>query len=241
VLQQSTPPVTCPGTAATIISGLGPSFHTALLDNQVNQDLYSAYLAGVSLQPDALASWERSHAAAATQSCTSVIEVATDKVALKIEKAVINGASFATEATTYSQNSGTGSGGAVGCVLESQWTGDLGPVVGALTVGVVSKPVKYQSSWLLFDVTKRQLEPTTDVVPQIDSLESSAFNVQYSKALVAADISVSPVYGSVQRKAVQGGYSLAVVPPSSKACVYALSATAAGCVSTPTATTGSSG
>ena len=84
--------------------------------------------------------------------------------------------------------------------------------------------MRYQSGWLLFEVTKRQLEPTGDIVPEIDQLELSAFDAQYSKALVAAHVTVSPVYGSVQRKAVSGGYSLAVVPPSTKACAYALSA-----------------
>jgi len=233
--------VTCPGTPTSIIEGLATPLSTALIGNQVNVGVYSAYLAGTSLQPAALASWEHSHPAVTTQSCTSVIGVATEKLARQIQKAVLSGSSFASEANRYSQNTGAGKGGAVGCVLESQWTANLGPVVAALKVGVVSHPVKYQSGWLLFEVTKRQLEPTGDIVPEIDQLELSAFDAQYSKALVAAHVTVSPVYGSVQRKAVSGGYSLAVVPPSTKACAYALSAGAAGCPTTTTAAAGSSG
>jgi hypothetical protein len=52
---------------------------------------------------------------------------------------------------------------------------------------------------------------------------------------------VSSVYGSLQRKAVKGGYSLAVVPPSSKACAYAISATAVGCTTTTTVAAGLAG
>lgn len=234
LLQQQSPPVTCQGTPSTIIGSLGPSFRTALIGNQMNEDAYSAYLAGTSLQPAALASWKASHPYKTTQSCTSVIQVASATLAARIHAAVHKGASFATEAAKYSQNTGAGKGGAVGCVLESQWTGTLGPVVAGLKVGAVSAPVKFQSTWLLFLVTKRQPEPSIDVVPQIDQQESSAFSSAYSKVLGTAAISVSPVYGSLQRKAVPGGFSLAVVPPSAKACAYAVSPAAAGCATTVT-------
>ncbi len=132
ILQQQSPPVTCPGTPASIIESLGPAFRDALIGNQMNEDAYSAYLAGASLQPAALARWKEAHPASTTQSCTSVIEVASAKEATAIAAAVRAGASFATEADKYSQNTGTGKGGVVGCVLESQWTGTLGPVVAGL-------------------------------------------------------------------------------------------------------------
>lgn len=234
LLQQES--VACPGTPTTIIEGLGSPFGPALLGNQVNDDVYSAYLAGTSLQPAALASWERSHAAQTTQSCTSAIEVTTEARALQIRHAILGGASFATEANRYGESTGAGTGGAVGCVLKAQWADGLGSVVAGLTVGVVSHPVKFQSGWLLLEVTQRKLEPLSYVVPQIDQLESAAFGRRYSKALSSTDISIASIYGSLERKAVQGGYSLAVVPPSAKACAYALSPSAAGC---PTAASAS--
>ncbi|HXY42667.1 MAG TPA: peptidylprolyl isomerase [Acidimicrobiales bacterium] len=242
VLEQES--VTCQGTPETIIDGLGTSpssFGAALISNQIHEDVYSAYLAGTSLQTASLASWERAHPASTTQSCTSVIGVASESLAIRIQTAVLAGSSFAAEANRYSQNTGAGRGGVVGCVLESQWTGNLGPVVAALKVGVVSRPVRYENGWLLFEVTKRQLEPTADVIPAIDQLELPAFEAQYSEALAAAEVTVSPAYGSVERKAVKGGYTLAIVPPSDKACAYALSAGAAGCPATSTSANGSSG
>jgi parvulin-like peptidyl-prolyl isomerase len=223
----------CSGTVASAVGNAG-SFQTALLDNQLDQDAYSAFLAGASLQPASLARWERIHRSSATQSCTSVIGVSTQALALAIAKAIRAGSSFASEATKNSRLSGTGPGGDVGCVLPGTLPSGLGTVVANLKIGAVSKPVDYDGGWLLFSVRKRQLEPTVDVVPLLNQLEVTAFNAEYAKALGAAHISVSPAYGTLQRKVEQGGISLAIVPPSTKACAYALSGTAAGCPTTTT-------
>lgn len=231
-LEQGASPVTCPGTAASIVSALGPVFGSQLIDNQLNVEAYSAYLAGTTLQPAALASWENTHASEATESCTSILGVASKAQAAKIATAINGGASFASEATRYGENIGTGAGGAFGCVTPDVWPASIRPVVTGLAVGAVSKPLDYSNTWLLFTVSKRQLEPVSDVIAQLAQLESSAFDVQYSKAIASTPISVSSVYGSLQRKAVAGGYSLAVVPPSNKACKYALSAAASGCTTT---------
>ena len=228
--------VTCPNaTAASIVGGLGTSFRTAFVDNQLNQDAYSAYLAGTSLQPAALTDWEDSHRAEATLSCSAVIGVAKKSLAgLSIAKAVRGGASFATEATKHSENIGAGAGGSIGCLPPSSWPGNLGPVAVSLKLDTVSRPVEYQNTWILIYVTSRPLESLADVVSQLVGLESTAFDAQYAKALVSADISVSSVYGTLQRKVVQGAVSLSVVPPGSSACGYALSPSAAGCPVTTT-------
>jgi hypothetical protein len=227
--------VTCPNaTPASIVSGLGASFRAAFVDNQLNQDAYSAYLAGTSLQPAALSSWEDSHRSEATLSCSAVIGVSTKKLALSISKAVRNGASFASEATKHSENIGAGAGGSIGCLPPSSWPGNLGPVAVSLKLDTASRPVEYQSTWILIYVTSRRLESLTDVVSQLVGLEAATFDAQYAKALASADISVSSVYGTLQRKTIHGALSLSVVPPGSSACKYALAPKAAGCSSTPT-------
>ncbi|MGO8877010.1 MAG: peptidylprolyl isomerase [Acidimicrobiales bacterium] len=231
-LQQGSSSISCPGTAASIVSALGPVFGTRLIDNQLNVEAYSAYLAGTTLQPAALASWENTHASEATESCTSVLGVASKAQAVKIAAAIKAGASFASEATRYGENLGLGAGGAFGCVTPDVWSASLRPIVTGLAVGAVSKPFDDSNTWLLFTVSKRQLEPLSDVIAQIAQLESSAYNSQYSKAIASTPISVSSVYGSLQRKAVTGGYSLTVLPPSNKACKYAPSAAASGCTTT---------
>jgi parvulin-like peptidyl-prolyl isomerase len=236
-LQQQTPAISCPGTAASIVAGLGTAFSAQLVNNRLDEDAYAAYLAGTSLRPAALANWELGHRSVATESCTSLIGVSSRATAVKAEKAIIAGGSFATEAKKYSELTGLGAGGSVGCVISAYWPTGLASVVAGLRLRAVSHPVKYETGWLLFQVSKRQLESTGAAVTQLGELESTSFDTEYAKALAAAHISVSPVYGALQRKAVQGGISLAVIPPSTTACAYAVSAAAAGCPATTTSTT----
>ena len=240
-LSSQSSPVSCPGTPTSIISGLGSSFGTRLIDNELNVETYSAYLAGTTLQPSALLAWEHTHVSEATESCTSVLGVASKAQAAKIAHAIAGGASFATEATRYGESIGAGAGGTLGCLTPTDLPASLGGVVANLPIGAGSSPVNYSSLWLLFSVSSRHLEPTSSVILQLGLIESAAFNAQYAKAIALTPIAVSSVYGSLQRKAVKGGYSLAVVPPSSKACAYAISATAVGCTTTTTVAAGLAG
>lgn len=224
----------CSGTPQTALQTAGTTFETALLDNQLDQDAYSAYLAGTSLHPAALASWERSHPTSTDESCTSVIQVTSKSVAVKLDRAIRAGASFAAEATKYTTNTGTGKGGAVGCVLEQSWVAGLGPIVAALRVGAVSAPVSYQSGWLLFLVTSRVPEPTSGLATLLGEEESSSFNRQYAVALTHDHITVSPAYGRWSVVVTKTGFEVSIVPPGDKACAYALSASAAGCTTTTT-------
>jgi hypothetical protein len=217
------------------VDDAGTLFETALLRNQLYVDAFAAYLAGTSLHPAALASWERTHQTSASESCTSVIEVASHPLVLKLEGAISKGASFASEADSNNPSNSTGEGGAIGCILEPNLPGNLGPIVAALHVGVVSRPVSYQSGWLLFLVTKRVLEPAAGLLTLLEDLEGTAFNQQYGKALSDARVTVSPVYGTWRLVVSKIGVDVSIVPPSDKACAYALSATAAGCATTTTA------
>jgi hypothetical protein len=223
----------CTGTA-TAVDDAGTVFETAYVRNQLYEDAYAAYLAGISLKPAVLKSWEQAHQGATLESCTSVIQVATESLAVKLEAAIRGGASFATEANTNTQSTGTGKGGVVGCVLEKQWSAGLGPTVSALQVGVVSQPVHYQSSWLLFLVTKRVPEPLDGLLAILQIDESARFNQQYATAFTRANITVSPVYGTWRVAVSKAGISASLVPPSDKACAYSPAASAAGCVPTTT-------
>jgi len=232
----------CSGTPATAINDAGAVFQTALLDNQLDQDAYSAYLAGTSLDPAALASWGQSHQTITAESCTSVIQVSSNSLARKLETAIRGGVSFAKEADRYNAQNTTGKGGEVGCVLEQQWVGGLGPTVSGLQVGVVSRPVSYQSAWLLFLVTKRVAEPADGLLAILEQHEATSFNQQYGKVLSDAHVTVSPVYGTWKRTRSSAGIALSIVPPSSKACAYALSTASNGCATrTTTAGTAATG
>jgi hypothetical protein len=229
------------GTAQSALQSAGTTFETALLDSQLDQDAYSAYLAGTSLQPTALLSWARSHPASTDESCTSVIQVTSKSLAVKIDRAIRAGASFAAEATKYTTNTGTGKGGSVGCVLEQSWVAGLGPIVAALHVGAVSAPVSYQSGWLLFSVTSRVLEPASGLVTLLEEQEITSFNRQYASALTHDDITVSPAYGSWSVVLTKTGLDVSIVPPANKACAYAVKAAAAGCATSGTAAVGTAG
>ncbi len=228
-LEQESTPVTCPGTPASIVNALGSTYGTRFIDNQLNQDAYSAYLAGTSLQPVALTAWEQGHRAITTESCTSVIGYSTKAAAVAAKAAIAGGTSFVAEAAKSTENIGAGAGGVIGCITPDQLAPALGSVLTSLAIGAVSQPVSYNGIYLLFTVTSRHLEPINDLVLHIDSLEQQAFNAAYGKALSGTPIDVSSVYGSFESKAVQGVYTVAVLPPSDKACSFALSGAASGC------------
>jgi hypothetical protein len=232
----------CTGTGSQAIADAGATFRSDLVANQLDDDAYSAYLAGTSLQSATLASWEQAHRAALAESCTSVIQVSTEALARKLAAAIRGGASFAAEATSHSQSSGTGAGGALGCILESQWAAGLGPKVAALSVGAVSAPVSYESGWLLFLVTRRVTEPLPGVLNLLTTSELNAFDQHYAGALGAAHVTVSPLYGTWHLVVSKAGVDVSIVPPSHRACTYAPQAADAGCPTTsPASTSGSAG
>lgn len=224
------------GNAATALAQAGSTFQDDLVANQLNIDAYSAQLAGTSLQPGMLASWEQAHPGSIMQSCTSVIQLSSHSEAIKIAAAINAGANFATEADAHTQATSTAKGGVVGCVLEKQWTGGLGPTVAALPLSKVSSPVHFGAGWLLFFVSKRIRVPPPAVLSVLASDEMTAFGARYAAALSTAHVMVSPVYGSWLVAVSKAGVNVTIVPPSDKSCAYSLAATAAGCATTTTST-----
>lgn len=232
----------CSATGVKALAEAGDAYRTDLVANQLQEDAYLAYLAGTSLHPNALASWEQAHPASTLESCTSVIQVTSHSQAVSIEAAIRAGASFASEANSNNPSGATGAGGSVGCIVEQDFPGTLGLTVAALPVGVVSPPVTYQADSLLFLVTKRLPEPLPAVLGLLGSDETTSFNAHYAAALSKAHITVSPAYGSWSVAVSKGGVDVIIQPPSDSSCAYALAATAAGCATTlPTLPAASAG
>jgi len=216
----------CTGTAQTIMSGLGTYYRQALENNQLEQDALDSYLAGVSLQPAALAGYEQAHVAATLESCTSLIDVATRKLAQQLYGQIHGGASFATVADAHASQ-GTGPGGAVGCPLESEWVGGLGATVAKLTVGQLSSPVAFNGGWLLLLVSSRKLEPFPNLLAQLATTEATAFQKLTGRAYQRSKVSVASVYGSWTQTSSSSGIEVGISPPPDKASKFAPTTTAA--------------
>jgi hypothetical protein len=211
---------TCKGTAQSIINGLGTSFRDAFDTEQLEEDAVDAHLAGTSLQPGALASYEQAHVVSTTESCTSVIEVTTRKLAQQLYGQIRAGAKFATVANAH-KGQGTGAGGAIGCPLKSQWVAALGSKVVALKVGQVSQPVSFNGHWLLLLVTSRKLEPAAGMLAQLATTEQTAFQKLYGQALQHSKIAVAPIYGAWASTVSSAGIQVAITPPPDRASKFA--------------------
>jgi hypothetical protein len=210
----------CTGTAQAVMAGLGSSFRNAFDSERLEEDAIEAHLAGTSLDFGALASYEQAHLAASLESCTSIIDVATTKLALQLRKQIVDGASFASVADAHASQ-GTGAGGTVGCPIESDWVAGLGATVAALKVGQVSKPVAYNGSYLLILVSSRKLEPAANVVAQLATTEQAAYQTLYGRALQQCKVSVAPVYGSWARVVSSAGIQLGINSPPDRAVKFA--------------------
>jgi len=185
------------GTEQAVWGRLASRYRNELVTYQVAEDALAAAAAGTTLRPADLASFAASHPSLSRQDCISVIEVTKQSEAVTLRKAILGGASFATEAHKHSIDTGTAaSGGAIGCVTPGQLVSPLGPVVSGLTVGTVSGPVKFQRAWLLLLVTSRHPESAAAIVAGLFNSAQRSFGTILDAAIRSTSVAVNPLYGS---------------------------------------------
>ena len=179
------------------------------------EDAIAAHLAGTSLSPASLATYEAAHPSTTSETCISLIEVTSKAAATGIAQAIKRGASFATEAADNSiDTSNAKQGGVLGCASNLSSLGPYAKPVEALSLHQVTAPLSYASGgttlWLLFTVTSRPPESPAALLEQLLSTERAPFVATIEHAVSKASVSVSSQYGT-WKKAGE------IVPPSTAA------------------------
>ena len=214
---------TCTIGGPAIVASMPASYRSFLLSVEVEQELVSAHLAGVSITPSALASYASAHQSAAYDVCVSAILVASLSTAATARAKIASGSSFASVArsTSIDQNSAA-SGGVLGCLQPSQFQPPLDSDVEHLAIGQVSQPIAFSSSYVLLEVTSRKPPTELETLNYLLNSESSAQNALVTATESSLHVAVDPRYGSWQK--VSGAYE--VVPPTGPALSDLLNSTA---------------
>ncbi len=190
-------------TAAQVLAGLPAGERTAQIHNQaVDEALLSD---GADLSNQAILSYYLANPTQFQADCVSVIVTDTQAHAQQYLTEINAGTSFASVAKAHSLDPQTASsGGAIGCNQSEAQVDQALQLTAPATVGKPIGPVQdsASSAWLLYEVTKRTLEPLSQVASGIrQQLMESATNVsRVSREVVAfsrrSSVTVDPRYGS---------------------------------------------
>ena len=202
----TTPATGCPGTGASVLAAFPLSYRLRLVQLQEDEEVLAAHLAGSSLLPSSLATYAAGHEGEASQACVSVIEVTSEPLASSLWRQILHGANFADLAKAHSvDTSSASSGGALGCIPDSDFSVPLNTDIAALKVGHVSRPVafSFQSSsgtsaeaWLLLLVTRRVPETYAQLVSTLLDREQTALGALIGHLVRSANIEIDPRYGT---------------------------------------------
>ncbi|MGC8462348.1 MAG: peptidylprolyl isomerase [Acidimicrobiales bacterium] len=220
-------------TGAQVLAGLPASERAAQIRNQaVDEALLSD---GADLSAKAVLRYYLANPTQFQADCVSVIVTDTQAHAQQYLTEINAGTPFATVAKAHSLDAqSAGSGGAIGCNQSEAQVDQALQQAAPVTVGKPIGPVQDTASgaWLLYEVTKRTLEPLSQVAGSIrQQLMESASNVSRVSSEVVAfarrsSVTVDPRYGSWKPPSV--------VPPVAPPARFLLAA-ASGAVAQPPA------
>jgi hypothetical protein len=186
----------CTATGSQVFAGFSSTYKSLVTQYQLDDDVLSAHLAGLSLTRAGVAAYEKTHRSESSLSCTSVIEVASKATAVTAKDRIAAGASFASVAKSESTDSSGKSGGAIGCLFPSEFTSPLNTDIADLPVGQVSAPVQFESSYLLLLVTSRPLASVSDAAGEIFDAEQAKVSSLLSKTTSGGLVTIDPAYGT---------------------------------------------
>lgn len=208
---------------AKVFDAFSKSYQAYLVSNSAQLTALDSSVAGIPVDSAALHSYYSGHHAALSNVCVSVIVVATDAQAKKVEATFHKGISFASLAKSQSEDTTTArSGGAIGCGLPSAFAQGYGPGVAqeaqSLPAGQVGVPVHVststgQSAWIVVEVTSRtalSFSQSTSIMrgmllnPSVSKLAG-----ELTKLSRSGHIQVDPSYG---RFVVKGGSPQVLAP-----------------------------
>ncbi|MCU1494454.1 MAG: parvulin-like peptidyl-prolyl isomerase [Acidimicrobiaceae bacterium] len=203
----------CATTGAQVLAGFSSSYRNRLIAAQLDEFTLLGHLAGIPLTSQGVSAYEATHKSVSTLDCTSVIQVASKAAALAASKQIAAGVSFASVAKSESTDSSATSGGSLGCILPSDFASPLNGIIAGLTVGQVSAPVQFGTSYLLLVVTSRPLASLLQIAYQLVLAQQTTYSSLLPKLIAGAHVTVDPTYGSWKHSSA--GWSVA--PPTGPA------------------------
>lgn len=207
----------------TIFDAFPRTYQEALVRDSAELTALQSSLAGISVGPAALHRFYDTHRSIFTESCISVIVVATAAQAAGLRARIAKGASFTHLAETVSADPVTRArGGQLGCGLPAAFANQLGPqfagISSGLAVGQVSPPVQTQVGFVLAKVTAKRLLPFSQATPAIRGTLLGGANdllVSFIGHLVRqAKVSVDPRYGRFSMTGTMVGLVPPAAPPA---------------------------
>jgi foldase protein PrsA len=189
------------------------AYQSYLVNSAAEFTTLEASLAGIPVTQATVQRYYTANPAALSNTCASVIVVATKAKADQIETLLRKGTSFASLAKTYSEDASTASnGGAVGCSIPEAFGQVYGPTVAQVVQtqasGKVSAPVLVAgsagSAYVIVEVTSRTLLPEDKALPIILGIQlnpvMSKLNAYVANELKTSKVSVDPSYGKFSIK-----------------------------------------
>ena len=204
----------CTATGAQVYASLSSSYRSLLTELQVDQNLLSAYLAGVPLTTTGVSAYSRAHPQIAQLACVSAILVAKRSLALSIAAKIKSGANFAALAKADSiDTQSSANGGALGCVYPGEFASGLANVVGTIGLNTPSAPVVFGSNYVVLEVTQRQPGTAAGAALALVSSKTAAEAAFVNRLGAKTQVWVNSQYGNWIR--VSGQYQ--IVTPSGPA------------------------
>lgn len=204
---------TCPLSGAEVLNAFSPSVRNVLIGLAENDAVIAAHLAGTTLTPAGIRSYERNHLASTQLSCTDAIEVPTAAKAAAVERQLAAGASFAAVAKADSSDTATAAkGGSLGCLVSSEFPSPLDSIVEKLALDKVSAAIPYDGDFVVLLVTVRKI-PSPEVAGEtlVGAEEQvSAYSNEIDALYGVGNVVVSPSYGKWGK--ISGSYG--ITPPS---------------------------
>lgn len=202
-----------------VFAAFPKAYQDTLVRDSAELTALESALAKVPVGEAALRRYYDAHRSQFRNICASIIVVGTQAQANQVLAALAKGASFASLATSVSQDPTTrASGGQVGCgpaaAFASHYGAALASTVQHLSSGQVGKPVSTPVGWIVPEVTSVVQLSFSQATPEIRGTllnPSSPAVVRLIGALQRqAKVTVDPRYGHVSTS----GGAFAVVPPA---------------------------
>lgn len=202
----------CTESPPAVLAALPTNFRDALYTLYAAIDSLVAKEMGIgSLTPAGIDAYLATHRNSALLDCLNFIQVTTLAKAQTVEALLGAGATFGSVASKYS----VASSDSAGCVAPAQLPAALQAALSNLQIGGVTKPVAFQSDYLVLNLTARTPEKAADVESQI----ASSTRQQFANLVTSFDgfetVRVDPAYGTWSTTARAGsGTPGSITPPT---------------------------
>ena len=201
----------CKATGQAVLSSLPASVRSELVQDQTEETVLSAYLAGYPLSAAGVAAYGAKHQASLRLACVSAILLSSKAEGTALRADILGGASFAAVAKANSLDTGSAAnGGSVGCHAAVDYTSPLNTIVAALKLGQLSQVLTFGTSYVLLEVTSYKPPSSSAVAAALVSSGYGGVTAYLGRLAGDARVEVDAKYGTWAKS----GGSWAVRPAS---------------------------